>query len=83
MAERGRLAHALSAPCCWAASCTSAATLAVPLVGSGNAFGRLRDTLPAQPHGGPAAAGARQAALPFLPPDALYAMCRYELTAAS
>ena len=59
------------------------ATFATPVIGSGNAFQKLRETLPLNsmvvlPPGAP----ARQA-LPYLPPDALYAMCRYELTGGS
>jgi uncharacterized membrane protein len=59
------------------------ATFAAPVLGSGNAFARLRDALPLNrmvllPPDSP----ARQA-LPFLPPDALYAMCRYELAGGS
>jgi uncharacterized membrane protein len=59
------------------------ATMAVPLIGSGHAFSRLRETLPANrivllP---PAAPGVQP--LPFLPPDALYAMCRYDVSVDS
>jgi uncharacterized membrane protein len=55
------------------------ATLALPHVGPGAAFARLRDTLPANrmvvlP---PIAPGKQP--LPFLAPDALYAMCRYDI----
>jgi uncharacterized membrane protein len=58
-------------------------TFAAPVLGSGNAFQKLREALPLNkmvllPPGSP----ARQA-LPYLPPDALYAMCRYELTGGS
>lgn len=56
------------------------ATFAAPVFGSGNAFLKLRDTLPLNSMVVlPPAAPGRQA-LPFMPPDALYAMCRYELT---
>ena len=56
------------------------ATMAVPLMSSGPAFARLRDTLPANrmvllP---PPAPGNQP--LPFLTPDALYAMCRYDIS---
>jgi uncharacterized membrane protein len=59
------------------------ATLAVPLVSSGPAFTKLRDTLPANrmvvlP---PLAPGKQP--LPYLPPDALYAMCRYDISVDS
>lgn len=59
------------------------ATMAVPLVSSGHALARLRDALPANrmvllP---PAAPGKQP--LPFLAPDALYAMCRYDISVDS
>jgi|SRR5581483_1656817 len=59
------------------------ATLAVPLAGSGTAFARLRDTLPVNrmvilP---PPAPGKQP--LPYLAPDALYAMCRYDVSVDS
>ena len=60
------------------------ATLAVPLVSSGHAFAKLRDTLPGQPHGAscrrrrPASSRCR-----YLAPDALYAMCRYDISVDS
>jgi uncharacterized membrane protein len=59
------------------------ATLAVPLVGQSHAFGMLRDTLPANrmvilP---PPVPGKQ--ALPFQTPDAVYAMCRYDLATDS
>jgi uncharacterized membrane protein len=59
------------------------ATMAVPLISSGHALGRLRDTLPANrmvllP---PPAPGNQP--LPFLTPDALYAMCRYDISVDS
>lgn len=57
-----------------------AATLAVTALGSGNAFQRMRETLPANrmvilP---PVAPGKEP--LPFMVPDALYAMCRYDVS---
>jgi uncharacterized membrane protein len=56
------------------------ATFATPLMGSGNAFKKLSDTLPLNTMVVlPPSAPGRQA-VPFTPPDALYAMCRYELT---
>jgi uncharacterized membrane protein len=59
------------------------ATLAVPLVSSGPAFTKLRNTLPTNrmvvlP---PLAPGKQP--LPYLPPDALYAMCRYDISVDS
>ena len=59
------------------------ATLAVPFVASSTAFARLRDTLPANrmvilP---PPVPGKQP--LPFLTPDALYAMCRYDISVDS
>jgi uncharacterized membrane protein len=59
------------------------ATLAVPLFSSGQAYAKLRETLPANrmvvlP---PLAPGKQP--LPYLPPDALYAMCRYDLSVDS
>jgi uncharacterized membrane protein len=58
------------------------ATLAVPALSRGNAFQHLRETLPANqmvllPPPGP---GKRP--LPFMAPDALYAMCRFDVTTA-
>ena len=55
------------------------ATLAVPLLGAGSGFARLRQDLPANrmvvwP---PSAPGKEP--LPFLMPDALYAVCHYDL----
>lgn len=59
------------------------ATFAVPLVSSGHAFSKLRDTLPVNrmvvlP---PLAPGKQP--LPYLAPDALYAMCRYDVSVDS
>jgi uncharacterized membrane protein len=59
------------------------ATLAVPFLGAGTAFARLRDTLPANrmvvlP---PPTPGKQP--LPFLTPDALYAMCRFDVSVDS
>ncbi len=57
------------------------ATFAAPWLGSGNAFQKLSETLPLNTMIVlPPSAPGRQI-LPFTPPDALYAMCRYELTA--
>ncbi len=58
-------------------------TLAVPFVTSSTAFAKLRETLPANrmvilP---PATPGKQ--ALPFLTPDALYAMCRFDVSVDS
>ena len=56
------------------------ATFAAPLVGAGNAFQLLRDALPLNRMVVlPAPASGKQI-LPYLQPDMLYAMCRYELT---
>jgi uncharacterized membrane protein len=57
-----------------------AATLAVTALGPGNAYQRMRETLPANsmvilP---PAAPGKEP--LPYMVPDALYAMCRYDIS---
>jgi len=57
-----------------------AATLAVTALGSGNAFQRMRETLPVNrmvilP---PVVPGKEP--LPFMVPDALYAMCRYDVS---
>jgi uncharacterized membrane protein len=56
------------------------ATMAVPIISSGHAFARLQDSLPLNrmvllP---PLAPGKQP--LPFLAPDALYAMCRYDIS---
>jgi uncharacterized membrane protein len=56
------------------------ATLAVTALGPGNAFQRMRETLPANrmvvlP---PVVPGKEP--LPFMLPDALYAMCRYDVS---
>jgi uncharacterized membrane protein len=56
------------------------ATLAVPVAGSGHAYQRLRDTLPLNRMVVLPASTPTRALLPFLSPDMLYAMCRYELT---
>jgi uncharacterized membrane protein len=58
-------------------------TLAVPFITSSTAFAKLRETLPANrmvimP---PPAPGKQ--ALPFLTPDALYAMCRFDVSVDS
>jgi uncharacterized membrane protein len=60
-----------------------AATMVVPFVGAGHALARLRDALPANRMVLlPAAAPGKQL-LPFLAPDALYAMCRYDISVDS
>jgi uncharacterized membrane protein len=59
------------------------ATLALPHLGPGTAFARLSGMLPInQMVVLPAFAPGRQP-LPFLAPDALYAMCRYDLSSDS
>jgi uncharacterized membrane protein len=55
-------------------------TFAAPVLGSGHAFRQLSSTLPLNRMTLlPAPAPGRQL-LPYLPPDMIYAMCRYELT---
>jgi uncharacterized membrane protein len=56
------------------------ATLAVPLLGSGSAFAKLRADLPVNRMvvWTPSAPGKE--ALPFLMPDALFAVCRFDLS---
>jgi uncharacterized membrane protein len=56
------------------------ATFATPMLGSGNAFAKLRTTLPqnAMVVVPPVAPGKQ--ILPYVPPDAMYAMCRFDLT---
>ena len=56
------------------------ATLAVPVAGSGHAYQRLRATLPLNRMVILPAPTPARMPLPFLSPDMLYAMCRYELT---
>ena len=59
-----------------------AATMAVPFVSTGHALARLRE-LPANSMVVlPAPAPGKQP-LPFLAPDALYAMCRYDISVDS
>jgi uncharacterized membrane protein len=56
------------------------ATMAVPIVSLSHAFARLRDALPLnQMVLLPLPAPGKQP-LPFLAPDALYAMCRYDIS---
>jgi uncharacterized membrane protein len=57
------------------------ATLALPVLGRGTAFQRVRDLLPVNRMVIlPAPAPGKQL-LPFMLPDALYAMCRFDLSA--
>jgi uncharacterized membrane protein len=59
------------------------ATMAVPLLSTGPAFAKLRDTLPAnRMQLLPPPAPGKQT-LPFLAPDSLYAMCRYDISVDS
>jgi uncharacterized membrane protein len=58
------------------------ATLAVPLLGPGNAFRKLRDTLPVNQMVFLPAPTPGSQLLPFMAADALYAACRYDLRAA-
>ena len=56
------------------------ATFAAPVLGSGLAYQRLSESLPVNRMITlPALAFSRQV-LPFLPPDTLYAVCRYDLS---
>jgi uncharacterized membrane protein len=54
-------------------------TLAVPLIGPGMAYQKLRELLPANTMVVVAPARPGQQLLPFLMPDAYYAICRYSL----
>jgi len=55
------------------------ATFAAPVFGSGNAFAGLRETLPENTMVlMPPAAPGKQT-LPYVPPDAMYAICRFDL----
>lgn len=56
------------------------ATFAAPVFGSGHAFQHLRGSLPLNKMVVLAPPAPGRQILPFLPPDMLYAMCRYELT---
>jgi uncharacterized membrane protein len=58
------------------------ATLAVPALSRGTAFEKLRETLPLNQMVllAPPAPGKRP--LPFMAPDALYAMCRFDVATA-
>jgi uncharacterized membrane protein len=59
------------------------ATLAIPLAGPGTAYAKLRETLPLNRMVVlPQAAPGKQP-LPFMAPDALYAMCRYDISTDS
>ena len=70
----------LRAPRCLGGAVHICVTFAAPLVGPGNAFQQLRASLPLnQMVVLPPPASGKQI-LPYLPPDMLYAMCRYELT---
>jgi uncharacterized membrane protein len=56
------------------------ATFAAPVFSSGHAFAALRASLPLNKMVVLAPSAPGRQILPFLPPDMLYAMCRYELT---
>jgi uncharacterized membrane protein len=56
------------------------ATFAAPVFSSGHAFEELRASLPLNSMVVLAPPAPGRQILPFLPPDMLYAMCRYELT---
>jgi uncharacterized membrane protein len=56
------------------------ATFAAPVFGSGHAFQQLRATLPLNKMVVLPPSTPSGQILPYLPPDMLYAMCRYELT---
>ena len=59
------------------------ATLAVPFFGASTAFAKLRDALPANRMVILAPPAPGKQALPFLTPDALYAMCRFDVSVDS
>ncbi|MBX9588134.1 MAG: DUF1254 domain-containing protein [Hyphomonadaceae bacterium] len=56
------------------------ATFAAPLVSRGNAYQQLRAVLPLNQMVVLPAPSSSKQILPYLQPDVLYAMCRYELT---
>jgi len=56
------------------------ATMAVPIASSGHAFARMRDSLPLNRMVVLAPPAPGKQPLPFLAPDALYAMCRYDIS---
>src|SRR5689334_11715976 len=56
------------------------ATLAVPMLGASTAFAKLRQALPVNQMVILAPPAPGKEALPFLTPDALYAICRYDLS---
>jgi uncharacterized membrane protein len=59
------------------------ATFAAPVLGSGLAYQRLSNSLPLNRMVAlPPLSSSRQI-LPFLPPDTVYAICRYDLTSGS
>ena len=58
-------------------------TLAVPFLTSSTAFAKLRETLPANRMVMMAPPAPGKQALPFLTPDALYAMCRFDVSVDS
>jgi uncharacterized membrane protein len=59
------------------------ATLAVPLLGPGNAFRKLRDTLPVNQMVFLPPPTPSTQLLPFVAADALYAACRYDVSAGT
>jgi uncharacterized membrane protein len=59
------------------------ATLVVPVVGSSVAFARLSEVLPANRMVVLAPPSPGKEPLPFLPPDSLYALCRFDLSVDS
>ena len=59
------------------------ATLAVPFFGASTAFAKLREALPANRMVVMAPPAPGKQALPFLTPDALYAMCRFDVSVDS
>jgi uncharacterized membrane protein len=56
------------------------ATLAVPVLGTATAFAKLRQDLPLNRMVVLAPSSPGKEALPFLMPDTLYAICRYDLS---
>ena len=59
------------------------ATLAVPFLGATTAYAKLRDSLPANRMIILAPPAPGKQALPFQTPDALYAMCRFDISVDS
>jgi uncharacterized membrane protein len=56
------------------------ATFAAPVFGSGNVFAKLRETLPENSMVVVAPPSPGNQVLTYVPPDAMYALCRFNLT---